>query len=104
MNNRGTVCILGGSGFVGSELCAQLCSKGYAIKLFTRNARNARHLLVLPSLSIVQINNYEADTLAPHFAGCDALINLIGILNESGNKGSGFHQAHVEITRAALIK
>ena len=103
MNNRGTVCILGGSGFVGSELCALLCSKGYSIKLLTRNARNGRHLLVLPSLSVIQIKNYDAETLAAHLEGCDALINLIGILNESGKSGTGFHHAHVEITRAALV-
>lgn len=103
MTDRGTISILGGSGFVGSELCALLCSQGYSIKLFTRNAVNCRHLRVLPSLSIVQINDYTGDSIAPHLEGSVALINLVGILNEKGSDGSGFHRAHVEVTRAALV-
>ena len=103
MTDRGTISILGGSGFVGSELCAQLCSQGYTIKLFTRNAVNCRHLRVLPSLTVVQINDYSADNISAHLAGSSALINLVGILNEKGNNGSGFHRAHVEVTRAALV-
>ena len=103
MTNRGTVCILGGSGFVGSELCALLCNRGYSIKLLTRNAANCRHLRVLPTLSVIQINEYSADNIATFLTGSTALINLIGILNEKGRDGSGFHQAHVEITRAALV-
>ena len=103
MSDRGTVGILGGSGFVGSELCARLCSKGYAIKLFTRNPSNCRHLRVLPSLSVVPVAEYTADSIAAHLEGSSALINLVGILNEKGAKGTGFHQAHVEVTRAALV-
>lgn len=103
MADRGTVSILGGSGFVGSELCALLCSKGYSINLFTRNAVNCRHLRVLPSLTVIQISDYTAENIAPHLQDNMALINLIGILNEKGSNGSGFHQAHVEITRAALV-
>ena len=103
MTNRGTISILGGSGFVGSELCALLCSKGYSINLFTRNAVNCRHLRVLPSLSVIQISDYTAENITPHLQDNIALINLIGILNEKGSNGSGFHQAHVEITRAALV-
>ncbi len=103
MTNKKTVCVLGGSGFVGSELCTLLCKKGYSIKLFTRNTSNCRHLRVLPSLSVVQINEYTADEIAAHMDGSVALINLIGILNEKGSNGAGFHQAHVEITRAALV-
>ena len=103
MNNRGTICILGGSGFVGSELCASLCNKGYGIKLLTRNAASCRHLRVLPTLSVIQIKDYSAENIATFLKGSTALINLIGILNEKGRDGTEFHQAHVEVTRAALV-
>ena len=88
---------------MGSELCALLCSKGYSINLFTRNAMNCRHLRVLPSLSVIQISEYTAENIAPRLEGSLALINLIGILNEKGRNGAGFHRAHVETTRAALV-
>ena len=103
MADRGTVGILGGSGFVGSELCALLCAKGYSIKLFTRNPVNCRHLRVLPSLAVIQVNDYSAESIATHLEGSTALINLVGILNEKGSDGSGFHRAHVEVSRAALV-
>ena len=102
MKKQGFIGILGGSGFVGSELSAQLSREGYAIKLFTRDINACRHLKVLPTLSIIQINNYSTEELKPHLLNCTALINLIGILNESGRDGSGFHKAHIEVTRTAL--
>lgn len=95
--------VIGGNGFVGSELCAQLISSGYSVRLLTRNVNKCRHLKVLPSLSIVQIADYSANTLSRALKDCHALINLIGILNEKGNDGKQFHQIHVGITRAALI-
>lgn len=102
MKTQEIIGILGGSGFVGSELSATLSRQGYAIKLFSRDVNACRHLKVLPKLSIIQVKNYSAEELVPHLADCTALINLIGILNESGRDGTGFHKAHIEITRAAL--
>ncbi|MFK8027579.1 MAG: complex I NDUFA9 subunit family protein [Gammaproteobacteria bacterium] len=99
---KGLIGVIGGSGFVGSELCAQLVSAGYSVRLLTRNTSKCRHLKVLPSLSIVQIENYQANTLTSALKGCHALVNLIGILNEKGRDGKEFHQIHVGTTRAAL--
>lgn len=87
---------------MGSELCAQLIAHGYSVRLLTRNPAKCRHLKVLPSLSIVPVANYQASTMYQHVAGCHALINLIGILNEKGNKGKQFHDVHIGITREAL--
>jgi len=102
MATKGLIGVIGGSGFVGSELCAQLITSGYSVRLLTRNIANCRHLKVLPSLSIIQVNDYRANTLAKALKDCHALVNLIGILNEKGNGGKEFHQIHVGITRAAL--
>lgn len=99
---KGIIGILGGSGFVGSELCAQLIGSGYSVRLLTRNTSKCRHLKVLPSLCIVQIKDYHVDTLTSALKGCHVLVNLIGILNEKGNDGKEFHKIHVGITRAAL--
>ncbi len=99
---KGLIGVLGGSGFVGSELCAQLVDAGYSIKLITRNIDKCRHLKVLPSLSIIQVNDFHANTLTSALKDCHALINLIGILNEKGSDGKEFHQIHVDITRAVL--
>lgn len=102
MKNNDKICILGATGFVGTELCAQLLARGYAITVLTRNPDNARHLRVLPSLSVQVVKDFSSDTISLHLKGCSVLINLIGILNERGHRGTGFHRAHVDITRASL--
>jgi len=39
--------------------------------------------------------------MQPHLASCDAFINLVGILNEGGNK-QGFKRAHVDLVDAVI--
>lgn len=102
MSKCNSVAILGGSGFVGSELCAQLISHGYTVRLLTRHPDKCRHLKVLPSLTILRVANYQANTISQLISGCCALINLIGILNEKRNDGKQFHAIHVGITREAF--
>ena len=102
MNEHGTVCVLGGSGFVGSELCNRLVSNGYSVKVLTRNDGKCRHLKVLPALTVNTVDNYTASAIAANASDCDILINLIGILNEKGHTGKEFHDIHVGITREAL--
>jgi NADH dehydrogenase len=45
---------------------------------------------------------YDGTALGAALRGSDALVNLVGILNERGDDGAGFRHAHVELTRAAL--
>lgn len=100
------ICILGGSGFVGTHLCARLVEAGYRVKVLTRSYPRSRHLLVLPATSVVQTNVQDPQELKREFTGVDAVINLVGILNERGHRGRGFTVAHTElaekIARACL--
>lgn len=102
MKELGKVCVLGGSGFVGSELCNHLVSSGYSVKVLTRNEGSCRHLKVLPLLSVIKIESYDAQSIAANASDCDVMVNLIGILNEKGHTGKEFHDIHVGITREAL--
>ena len=101
MNNL-TICILGGTGFVGSHLCAELVKRGHHVKVLTRQREQNRHLLVLPSLKLQQADVHNESELKQHFENCDVVINLIGILNERRHDGSGFHIAHVELARKVI--
>lgn len=96
------VCILGGSGFIGSHLVNRLQAHGINSRVLTRNRERSRHLLVVPGLELQQCDIHDAGALEHALAGCDAAINLIGILNEKGDDGSGFRQAHVETTRKVI--
>jgi NADH dehydrogenase len=97
-----TIAILGGSGFVGSHLCARLARDGHNLRVLTRNYERHRDLLVLPNLDIVEINPHDQTGLIPALAGCDVVINLVGILNERAHDGSGFRRAHVDFPRKVI--
>jgi NADH dehydrogenase len=95
--NQETICILGGSGFVGSHLAHRLTRDGYRVRILTRRPQRHRALGVNPDITLVGANVYDSAVLRRQFAGCKAVINLVGILNESGKRGTGFHRVHVEL-------
>ena len=89
------VAVLGGSGFVGRHLVAALTRAGYATRVLTRRRSRSRHMLVMPTCEIVETDVHLVSNLSLHLAGCDAAVNLIGILNEHG--GGGFGGVHAEL-------
>ncbi len=99
---RRSVCVLGGSGFVGTQLCAALATAGWLITVPTRNPDRARHLTLLPTLALVAADVHDGDRLAVLCSRQDAVVNLIGILNERGRDGSGFEHAHVALARTLV--
>ena len=99
---RATVCILGGTGFVGRHLAARLAQQEFDVKVLTRSCARHRELLVLPSVALVETDVHDAASLRREFAGCDGVINLVGILNERGHRGRGFRQVHVELARKVV--
>lgn len=97
-----TVCVLGGSGFVGRHICCQLASAGYSIKVLTRRTSHCESLKVLPDLELIEADVHDQNALEQHMANVDVAINLIGILNEREHNGDGFRRAHVEVSRKIL--
>jgi NADH dehydrogenase len=93
----GTVCVLGGTGFVGRALVNDLIRVGYRVRVPTRSAQRHRDMLVLPGLELLRADVHDEATLAALLAGCEAAVNLIGILNERGHDGSGFRHVHVDL-------
>lgn len=92
-NNR--VCILGGTGFVGRHLTSILSSTGIECRIPTRYTEPHRAIRLNQQVELVKANVFDSEQLTSLFHGCDAVINLIGILNQrdSGN----FQQIHVEL-------
>lgn len=94
------ICILGGSGFVGRSICAELARRGTAIRVMARRRERARHLLVFPNLEVVEGSCRIAPDLADAFKDCDAVINLVGILHPRGE--ATFERVHAELP--ALVR
>jgi len=94
------ICVLGGSGFVGRHLVSKLCERGYEVRVPYRNINRAKHLAVLPTVTMVEADVHDPVVLKGLFQGMDAVINLVGILHE-GKRGA-FQRTHVELPRKVV--
>ena len=102
MKASSTVCVLGGTGFVGQRLASALVRRGHSVRIPTRNRERHRSLLVLPGVELVNADIHDAPTLNRLVTGCSTVINLVGILHERPRNGSGFHKAHVTLVEKTL--
>ncbi|HEU4375200.1 MAG TPA: complex I NDUFA9 subunit family protein [Telluria sp.] len=96
-----TLVVFGGSGFIGSHLVAQLAEEGARVIVPTRRAENAKHLIFLPGVEVVEVDIGRADPaiLRRLLDGADAAINLVGVLHSKRGVpyGPQFRHAHVEL-------
>jgi len=95
-----TICVLGGTGFIGRHLVPRLHAAGHTVRLLSRRRERHRELLVLPRVTIDTADIHDPAVLTAAFAGCDTVINLVGILNEVGK--SRFEQTHVTLVENTL--
>lgn len=93
------IALSGGSGFLGRNLIPLLNRAGHRCTVLTRNPEHCRDLLLMPGVSVKHVSPNSAEALDKVLPGHDVIINLVGILNESGRKGKGFKKAHVEHVR-----
>jgi NADH dehydrogenase len=92
-----TVCILGGTGFVGRHIANRLANTDVRIKVLTGHPERNRHLLPIPNLRLIGANVHDESSLRRELADVDTVINLVGVLNDSKKPGAGFEAAHVEL-------
>jgi uncharacterized protein YbjT (DUF2867 family) len=93
-----TVCLIGGSGFVGRQVANILCDRGVAVRIPTRRRERVKsELIVLPTAEVIEANVSDTQTLTNLVSGCDAVINLTGILHEASN--GDFQRIHSDLPR-----
>ena len=97
-----SIAMLGGCGFVGSHLVAQLADYDIEIKLLTSRRSRHRDFLVYPKVALVDADIYDVGVLRREFAGVDAVVNLVGILNEGVPSGATFQRVHVDLIRTVV--
>ena len=89
------VCIIGGTGFVGRHILGHLARAGIPARVLARHPQRHRDLGVPQGNEVRAITGWDIDTLAAAMADTEAVINLVGILNES--RSVSFRQVHVEL-------
>lgn len=90
-----TVCVLGGTGFVGTELVTRLARDGHWVRVPTRTMGNNDPLRVLDTVRLIRADVHDPRILARLFSGVDVVVNLIGILNQHGR--ATFKSVHVDL-------
>jgi NADH dehydrogenase len=95
-----SILVVGGSGFVGRHVVNRLVDDGHKVVVPTRRQLNANEIKLLPTVNIVECDVNRPAELQRLVDGATAVINLVGILNESGPET--FARAHVELPRELI--
>jgi NADH dehydrogenase len=98
--NDAPILVLGGSGFVGRHLVSQLAAAGSSVVVPTRKRERAKHLILLPTVAVVEADIHDEATLARLAGGAAAVVNLVGILHEA--RRGDFDRVHVELARKVV--
>jgi len=95
------VCVLGGTGFVGSTIVRQLSEAGYLVKVLTRNCQKGRHLASLKNVQLIECDPSNTSILKNILKSADVVINLIGILHETPK--TTFEEIHTQLPRKLAL-
>ncbi len=83
------ITVFGGSGFVGRHVVRALAQRGWRVRVAVRRPDLAGHLQPMGNVGQVmpvQANLRYPDSVAQALKGADGVVNLVGILYESGRQ------------------
>ena len=91
-----TVLLTGATGYVGGYVLDALLRHGHAVRALVRDGvmPNAD-----PMVEAVRGDILEPETLVEPMRGVDAVVHLVGIIEEDRSKGVTFERVHVDGTR-----
>ena len=98
------ILLIGGNGFVGRVLAAQLQATGYSVLIPTGHLGAGRDLRMLPKVYLEDADVHEFDALqdlCSRIQPQGAVINLVGVLHDKPAQpyGSVFKAAHVDLPK-----
>jgi NADH dehydrogenase len=98
------ILLIGGNGFVGRVLAAQLQSAGYSVLIPTSHLVAGRELRMLPKVHLEDADVHDFDelqTLCSRIELKGAVINLVGVLHDKPEQpyGKVFKAAHVDLPK-----
>ena len=87
--------VAGGTGFVGGHLLRALRQEGHEIVVLTHDRSRGPE----PGIAIARGDVTDNVAVGAAAWGCDAAINLVGIIREFPSRGVTFDRLHVQATR-----
>ncbi|MFC4624359.1 complex I NDUFA9 subunit family protein [Daeguia caeni] len=96
-NKPKLVTVFGGTGFVGRAVVAALAKRGYRVRVAVRKPEIAYYMGPLGNvgqLQMVQANIRNRKSVDHVLQGSDHVVNLVGVLSESGKQR--FNAVHVQ--------
>jgi len=90
------VLVAGGTGFLGGHVVKALLGRGYRVRCLVRPQSVAK-LAAQPALSTVVGNVEDAESVSRAAAGCQAAVNLVGIIAETAE--ARYEKIHLEGAR-----
>lgn len=94
MRTTPRVLVLGGTGFVGRQVCEQMARLGWQITVPTRRAINAASVQSLPGVTVIEASVHKRAELTRLMPGHDAVVNLVAVLHGDEDR---FEQIHVAL-------
>ena len=90
--------VAGGTGFVGKHVCRALHERGHELRLLVHQRRGSTD----GGIEYIEGDVTRLESFATGINGCDAAINLVGIIREFPSKGATFERLHVQATANVL--
>ncbi len=90
--------ISGGTGFVGGHVCRALRERGHELRLLVHRRGGTAE----SGIELIEGDVTRLESFAGAVNGCDAVINLVGIIREFPASKITFEKLHVQATAAML--
>ena len=98
----GSVTVFGGTGLIGRHLVALLLRSGATLRLAVRHPGRVQMTTAsAQAVEIIQADVLDDISVDAAIAGADALVNLVGILTETGTQS--YRAIHVEAVRRVAL-
>jgi NADH dehydrogenase len=93
--------VIFGGGFIGRHLTASLATAGHELVLPVRDREKVKNdLILLPNTDVIACNPANIQSVLQPLDGADAVVNLVGILNE--RQRGDFERTHCEFVRILI--
>lgn len=88
------ICVLGGSGFVGREVCRLAVAMGHEVISVSRGGRPPVDDPWVEGVEWIEADVCEPAKWSEHLDGCEAVVHCVGIAAEAPEAGQTFERLH----------